>query len=165
LVEYNIEIENKKLFQSLRRWEREMPDFIRGLLSTFGRAIDGDISTNLIAGKFGITSSGSVNGKSRSGDLADSVFSTMKGRDVVEIGAGSGIVYARIHEYGGTIRAKNAPYLRFSVPGGGFVTTKSVYIPPRPYVRPTMVEFFRDGGADTLARGYFNRKKREYGFE
>jgi phage virion morphogenesis protein len=57
-----------------------------------------------------------------------------------EINIGSNTEYAAIHQFGGFIRAKSAPYLTFSVRGGGagsrggkrFVNVKRVYLPPRP---------------------------------
>lgn len=66
-------------------------------------------------------------------------------------GVSTNVVYARIHAEGGTIRAKNAPYLAFRVPLGlvtttdtgkplrqprkrfGFVRVKQVTIPQRDY--------------------------------
>jgi len=50
---------------------------------------------------------------------------------------GTNVIYAAIHEFGGTIKAKNAPYLCFVV-DGNFVKTKSVEIPARPYLRPAL---------------------------
>lgn len=35
--------------------------------------------------------------------------------------------------YGGTIRAKNKPFLRFRIPGGGWARKKEVTIPPRDF--------------------------------
>jgi phage gpG-like protein len=35
--------------------------------------------------------------------------------------------------YGGTITAKNKPFLRFPIPGGGWASVKEVTIPPRDY--------------------------------
>ena len=153
MVEYNIELDNKELAQNMRRWEREMPDFIRGLLNTFSSKLEA-LASERAGNVLNVIT----------GDLRGSIFSNMRGRDVLEIGAGSNIVYAKIHEFGGTIKAKHGNYLRFSVPGGGFVSKKQVHIQARPYVKPTIETFFRDGGAENIARGYFNRKKREYGF-
>ncbi len=46
---------------------------------------------------------------------------------------------ARIHEYGGTIRAKRAPFLVFKI-GDQFVSVKSVTMPERPHFRPMVKE-------------------------
>jgi phage gpG-like protein len=42
--------------------------------------------------------------------------------------------YAAIHQFGGVIHARNAPYLRFRLPTGQWVSVKSVTIPARPYL-------------------------------
>ena len=49
---------------------------------------------------------------------------------------GTGLRYARIHEYGGTITAKHAPALVFEVAPGEIRRVKSVRLPARPYLRP-----------------------------
>ena len=41
--------------------------------------------------------------------------------------------YAAIHQFGGTVKAKNKPYLVFKV-GDGFRRVKQVKIPARPYL-------------------------------
>lgn len=50
-----------------------------------------------------------------------------------QVHVGSPLVYARIHQFGGTITAKNAKMLRF-VSNGETYFRRSVYIPPRPYL-------------------------------
>jgi phage virion morphogenesis protein len=52
-------------------------------------------------------------------------------RDSVEVG--TNVVYAAIHQFGGTIRAKTAKGLRFKI-GNDFVVRKSVTIPARPFL-------------------------------
>lgn len=47
-------------------------------------------------------------------------------------------VYAAIHEFGGTIVPINGPYLVFQGKDGKTVFAKSVTIPARPYIRPTL---------------------------
>lgn len=66
----------------------------------------------------------------KSGTLARSIDYLVSGESAV---IGSGLIYARIHQQGGTIRAKNKKALQFRV-GNRFVTRKSVRIPPRPYL-------------------------------
>lgn len=46
------------------------------------------------------------------------------------------VVYARIHELGGTIRPKTAKALAVPLPEGGIALVQSVTIPARPYLRP-----------------------------
>lgn len=52
---------------------------------------------------------------------------------------GPGVPYARIHEKGGVIRARNAPYLVFKTPDGSWHSVKRVRIPPRPYLAPALL--------------------------
>ncbi len=46
---------------------------------------------------------------------------------------GSNLIYARIHQRGGTIRAKNAGALHFPI-GNGYAIVKQVTLPARPYL-------------------------------
>jgi phage virion morphogenesis protein len=43
-------------------------------------------------------------------------------------------IYAAIHQFGGTIRAKSGKALRFRLAGGKFATVKAVKMPARPYL-------------------------------
>ena len=53
---------------------------------------------------------------------------------------GTDVKYARILEYGGVIKAKNAPYLVFKTADGEWHQVKVVHRSPRPYFRPAMDE-------------------------
>ena len=64
------------------------------------------------------------------GDLASIVYQ-LAGEESVEIG--NNIVYGAIHQFGGVIRAKNAPALIFSL-GDRKIAVESVTIPARPYL-------------------------------
>lgn len=52
---------------------------------------------------------------------------------------GTNLVYAPVHEFGATIRAKRAKYLRFKIDGHWVMKTQ-VTIPARPYMRPSLQE-------------------------
>ena len=58
---------------------------------------------------------------------------------------GTDLIYARIQEYGGTIEAKNKPYLVFKTADGSWHRVKSVNIPAHPFLRPAADE--RKGAA------------------
>lgn len=47
---------------------------------------------------------------------------------------GSNLVYARIHQLGGSIRPKNGNYLKFRTANGGFISVRKVEMPARPYL-------------------------------
>lgn len=46
---------------------------------------------------------------------------------------GSDRIYAAIQQLGGTIVPKNQPFLKFKIPGFGWVQMKKVTLPPRPF--------------------------------
>lgn len=66
-----------------------------------------------------------------SGRLANSI-TWRAGRNSVEVG--TNVIYAAIHQLGGTIRAKTEKGLTFRIPGVGFRRKASVTIPARPFL-------------------------------
>lgn len=52
-------------------------------------------------------------------------------KDYAEVG--SALVYAAVHQYGGTVKAKVKNFLKFNV-GGRWASKKAVAIPARPYL-------------------------------
>lgn len=67
----------------------------------------------------------------QAGHLLDSITYALRGDDEVEWG--SNRIYAAIHQFGGTIKPKDAPYLQFQV-NGQWVRVDKVEIPARPYL-------------------------------
>ena len=68
----------------------------------------------------------------RSGHLRRSIASVFHGSKQNFGGTvGSNVVYLPIHEFGGVIKPRKKKALKFSIPGVGFVTVKSVRIPKR----------------------------------
>ena len=47
---------------------------------------------------------------------------------------GTNVPYAGPLHFGAEIRAVNGPFLRFKIPGGGWVSKKSVTLPARPFL-------------------------------
>lgn len=75
-----------------------------------------------------------------------------------EVTVGTNLEYARIHDKGGEIRAKNKPYLVFQI-NGHWVRTKKVTIPKykgRGYMTPAYKEM-ADGGAKQIFVEEINR--------
>ena len=60
--------------------------------------------------------------------------------DYVKVEVGTNLIYAPIQEFGGTIRAKNKPYLVFQTKDGSWHSVKSVQIPPVGYMRGAYAE-------------------------
>ena len=54
-------------------------------------------------------------------------------KDNVKIGTEDGIIYAKIHQFGGVIRPRTAKTLRFFI-GNRVIFAKQVVIPARPYM-------------------------------
>ncbi|HYW76729.1 MAG TPA: phage virion morphogenesis protein [Gammaproteobacteria bacterium] len=77
----------------------------------------------------------------RTGRLSRSIHSEPARREGSTIlgRVGTNLIYAPVHEFGATIRAKRAKYLRFKV-GGQWVMKEQVTIPARPYMRPSLAE-------------------------
>jgi hypothetical protein len=53
---------------------------------------------------------------------------------------GTDNVAARQHEFGGVIKAKNAPYLVFQTEDGAWHKVKAVTQPPHPHFQPALDE-------------------------
>ena len=80
----------------------------------------------------------------KTGRLAGSIESDVKAVSNSITGkVGSNLAYARIHELGGIIRAKNAPYLIFKT-ASGWVKTKQVKMPKRSYLQSSVTEKKRE---------------------
>lgn len=67
---------------------------------------------------------------------------------------GSTVIYARIQEFGGEIRPKNAKRLRF-VSGGTVHWATKVEIPARPYLQPTTEKLIASGVLTEVAAKAF----------
>jgi len=77
-----------------------------------------------------------------SGNLARTLYYRVnRGR----VDVGSKLPYAPVHEFGATIRATRAPFLRFKTRDGMWHSKKKVKIPARPFLRPAL--------ADALSKG------------
>ena len=73
------------------------------------------------------------------GSLQDSISAKKLGPRLFAVGPGN-LPHARIREYGGVIRAKNAPYLVFQTYDGQWHRCKQVYHPACPYIRPAYAQ-------------------------
>jgi phage gpG-like protein len=112
-------------------------------------AASGDtLAKAVVAGGFVVEANAKINAsRGRPGlnvqtaNLVNSIKTVLaKSTDTsAEADVGTGVVYARIHEFGGMIAAKAGGALRFMA-GGQWVTVKSVHIPARPYLRPACDE-------------------------
>lgn len=77
------------------------------------------------------------------GKLVESIYHkvTKRTKTGTEVAVGSwGTIYARIHEFGGTIKTRTAPYLHFKTKDGKWHKVKQVVIPERSYIRKAINE-------------------------
>lgn len=81
----------------------------------------------------------------KDGNLRRSASSEFDGESVQW---GVGMMYGAIHQFGGTISAKNGGKLKFSTPDGGFAMVDSVTIPARPFLPTDMSELDIDAIMD-----------------
>lgn len=121
-----------------RQMMREMPGLVVPALTKGMREsmllVERSARTSISGGHLGMMML-----QRRSGRLRASITSRVKieGDRVTGV-LGSNVIYARIHELGGIIRARNAKALVFKIPGVGWRQAQSVTIPARPYLRPAI---------------------------
>lgn len=111
-------------------------------LKAMGGAAAEALETAVQAGALIVQNDAKKRAPYRTGTLRRSIHmeTIEKARDRVVVSVGTNVIYAAIQEFGGIIKAKNAPFLVFRSKSGRLVRTKSVYIPPRPYLRPAKEE-------------------------
>lgn len=114
-------------------------EMVAGVLNEYGQELSGTIKDDKLSGQV-------LN--VRSGDLRDSITPLeVTQSEVMQGGAagGAGIPYAKIHEYGGVIEARNYPYLTFRTEDGQWHRVKSVVMPERSYMRSSFAETYEQG--------------------
>jgi len=105
---------------------RELPRVLRNIVNRGALEVKREAMINL---------SGKVLNR-QTGKLVNSIQIERGGTETNPFAiVGTNTIYARIHELGGIIKAKNKPYLWFKV-GDNWVRVKQVTIPPRPFLKP-----------------------------
>lgn len=124
-----------------------LPEYQRALRGIRGTMLREGVTQALKAGGNVIRAKSelkcrAVLNKNPMGNLANSiqVQEPVVGRGQAYIDVGTNVEYAAIHEFGGVIKARNAPALVFQTLDGAWHRTKSVHIPARPYMRPALDE-------------------------
>ena len=157
MVEYSIDVDAKALANNLLRWEREFPGFIREL---FGRW--NSVLVNM------------ANAKAKqvlkvwSGDLSTSHQGTPTEDSLVFINT---MRYAGVHEFGysGTVtvpaHTRSGAFGKPTKPYTVGPYSRRMNIPARPFVKPTLRDFFASNEANDMAEALFDWKKRKVGFE
>jgi HK97 gp10 family phage protein len=117
-------------------------DRFRKHLRGMAKDVNSGLEAAVVAGAFLVRNSASEKAPYKTGNLRSSIHVEPKssGKDEAIAEVGTSEEYARIQEYGGTITAKNKPYLVFRTEDGKWHSVKSVTIPPHPYLRPAFDE-------------------------
>lgn len=135
MLELNLSIEgNKKESIKLKKFNKKLtPNLKRGIDKATLR-LERHIKSRKLSGQVLKPRTGRLRSSWARKAAVDKPGVGVQGR------VGTNVVYARIHEFGGVIRPKSSDgWLRFKI-GGSWVTVKSVTIPARPYVGPTIRE-------------------------
>jgi phage gpG-like protein len=139
-----IEYDRRQLDRGLRYIQRESERHLRAVMERLAEAVIARAQGEYLNAAPGPSDAL----HSDTGLLSSSMQWWWSGGDLL-VGS-RGVVYARIHEFGGVIRARQSRYLRFQV-AGRWVTTESVRIPQRSFVhRPFEDVFFRSNVARRL---------------
>lgn len=142
MIDYSIDLDAGPVVKKLKKLGADMPKINRKILGLLSEETITNAQQVYMHGPFG----GSFI-QWRSGKLAQSL--TYKVHDDYA-DVGSNLVYAAIHEYGGTILPKKGKYLVFNI-DGQTIFAKKVVIPKRPYLAPALDNLFKSGRAQMLA--------------
>jgi phage gpG-like protein len=135
----NIKIAHKKLEKALKKIERKVPEVSNEGMNLWSLQTLGKFKALRLSGNNGLNR--------RSGDLARSFKTKIRGHGLKDLEAHfiTHSKYARIHEYGGTIKPIKGKYLTIPIrpPGGmkspiSFRKVKSVTIPARMKLKETI---------------------------
>ena len=141
MITYTITLDDEALKKKFDEWKAKSPKLMNLILRRFGQRIVGDIQATKLSGQVL---------HARSGRLKNAMDFRMASDTEMELGdTKNSVVYAAIHEFGGVIVPVRASALHFKI-GDRWVRTDHVNIPARPYARPTIEDFFRNG-ANELA--------------
>lgn len=145
-MKYKIEfVDNKtpeEMARTLNQLAKDMPAIIRLIQARLAETV-----IRIAQEKYLNSGGGPRTLRSVSGTLSSSLRWWFAGSDVY---VGTNLVYAAIHEYGGIIKAKNAPYLVFKI-GDKWIRTKQVTMPARPYLSTSIKELFDTKQYDRIA--------------
>ena len=103
---------------------------MRGLAQELETLTSENFESESFGGQAWVRSMGRGKTLNDTGELKDSVTSSATSHTAT---IGTNVEYARIHHFGGTIQAKNKPYLAFATPNG-FARVKSVTLASRPFL-------------------------------
>ena len=139
----------ENLPQKMRRFRMGILARVASMLKLIGQEVAGNAREDYLSGPRP-EKLGTVTGQLRT----STVYKVMGNRVVI----GSNLKYARIHEFGGVIKAKNSPFLVFKI-GKQWISVKQVTIPARPFLRPALAD--SKGAALSIIQRLANEALRE----
>ena len=133
-----LKIDDKKLLQKINNIVERAPGNLLNAMHSGMRLFESNIIAKQMSGR----KSARYGLNRQTGNLARSWMISVRdpGMDKA-VKLGTRTIYARIHQYGGTIRPRRAEWLMFKV-NGQFVKTKQVDIPKRLHI----IESFKKEG-------------------
>lgn len=140
ITSFNI-IEGKNWAQVLKSIILRTPKKVEKVVNDNLKEAVNTSKNEYLSGPYPSKLTSSIGWHNSTGNLKSSIgyIVNRKGNNIDAIfGSLSNLVYSNIHEYGGTIVARNAPFLQFVAYDGRFVRKKSVKMPARPYVWPAL---------------------------
>lgn len=155
-IEYRIDIDEDGR-EIIKDWQRKTPDLHRLIMQRFVSKLVG-LSQDRAGKVLNVIT----------GRLRNSVFGEVDARSTGSVGAGSNVEYAPPHEFGVNKTVTVKSHTRTSSAGAPFRVASyrmHMNIPARPFVAPTIDEFFRLGAHERIAEGAFREHKRRFRFE
>jgi phage gpG-like protein len=144
VIDANIQWDDREVQQGLKRIREDMPMINRLILQRWAEEVIKTSQEDYLNASEGDT----VHLHSRSGKLSSSLRWWLVGDKAF---VGTNLVYAAIHEFGGTIVPRSAKYLHFRTRDGQWHMVKEVHMPPRPYLAPSIKELFQTNRAKRIA--------------
>ncbi len=138
MISYSIKFNTAGADQFLKELRGRTKEASVLILSRTGAKIVANTQQNYLSGQVL---------KVQSGRLRNSGYWRLEGKTRLKIGFA--VIYAAIHEFGGTIVPRSKNYLKFQI-NGRWVMTKKVVMPKRPYLSRAIAGFFDSGDAQRL---------------
>jgi phage gpG-like protein len=126
--------------RKLERWAKDNPKAVERGLKAGAELVRAEAVAKHLSGPKMPRGKGSLKAATLargSGDLAGSINTKVKVGTKISAQIGTNLKYARIHENGGTIKPKTGQFLKFNI-GGRDIFAKSVTIPKRPFLKPSL---------------------------
>jgi len=137
MIAFHIDVPRNDPFRPLKN---DLPRIEKLILGRMGEKIVSQTTKEYLRGQVL---------KRRSGTLANSLKYRMVNDYTIEVGPG--VIYGRIHEEGGVIVPVQKKFLAWKDESGKWCFAKSVTIPKRPWLYPSIKDYFDSGRAGQLA--------------